>query len=311
MPQKQEYVAGTSMTFGGTEMHIGTFVPIIPGYATPSFIAEAARTAEQAGFHSIWAPEHVLLFDEYESRYPYSDDGRLRIGPEGGVLEPFGLLSFIAACTSRIRLGTGICLVPQRNPVYTAKDVATLDYLSDGRVDFGVGIGWLQEEFAALDVPWPRRAQRTHAYLEVMQRLWSDPLSSYAGEFYRLPPSRQFPKPVQKPHPPIHVGGESDAALRRTADIGQGWYGYGLTPPQAAERVQRLADMLRERGRSPDDVLVSIAPNTRDLDIAAVEEYRRAGVHQLNVAARGRTPEAYLDFLKQLGRDIVEPAMAL
>jgi probable F420-dependent oxidoreductase len=292
-------------------MRIGTFVPIIPGYATPAFIIEAARTAEEAGFHSIWAPEHVLLFDEYQSRYPYAEDGRLRIGPEGGVLEPFDLLSFIAAVTSRIRLGTGICLVPQRNPVYTAKDVATLDYLSGGRVDFGVGIGWLQEEFAALGVPWPRRAQRTRAYLEVMQRLWCDPLSSYEGEFYHLAPSRQFPKPVQKPHPPIHVGGESDAALRRVADLGQGWYGYGLTPPQAAERVQRLNALLAERGRRPEDVLVSIAPNTRDLDLAMVEEYHRAGVHQLNVAARGRTPDAYLDFLKEMGRTLVAPAKAL
>src|SRR6266508_5815162 len=227
-------------------MHIGTFTPIITGYATPAFIAEAARTAEQAGFHSIWAPEHVLLFDEYESRYPYSADGRLRIGPEGGVLEPFNLLSFIAAATSRIRLGTGICLVPQRNPVYTAKDVATLDYLSGGRVDFGVGIGWLAEEFAALGVPWERRAQRTRAYLEVMRRLWRDPVSAYEGEFYQLPPSRQYPKPVQQPHPPIHIGGESDAALRRVADLGQGWFGFNRLPEDVPEALTRLGKMLAD-----------------------------------------------------------------
>jgi len=292
-------------------MQIGTFVPFVSGYATPAFVIEAARAAEQAGFHSIWAPEHVLLFDEYASRYPYTEDGRLRIGSDGGVLEPFNLLSFIAGATSRIRLGTGICLVPQRNPVYTAKEVATLDYLSGGRVDFGVGIGWLAEEFAALGVPWARRGARTRAYLEVMQRLWCDPVSSYDGEFYQLPPSRQFPKPVQQPHPPIHFGGESDAALRRVAAIGQGWFGYALTPDEAAAHVQRLTVLLEKRGRARDEVFISIAPNTRGLDAAIVEAYQRAGVDQLILAGRGRSAPEFLDSLIQLGRTVIEPHATL
>jgi len=289
-------------------MQIGTFVPFVPGYATPAFIATAARTAEEAGFHSIWAPEHVLLFDEYESSYPYTSDGRLRIGSEGGVLEPLNLLSFIAGATSRIRLGTGICLVPQRNPVYTAKEVATADYLSNGRVDFGVGIGWLAEEFAALGVPWERRAQRTRAYIEVMRRLWCDPVSEYDGEFYHLPPSRQFPKPVQQPHPPVHFGGESNAALRRVADIGQGWFGYALEPAAAAERVQYLKGLLEARGRRLDEVFISIAPNRRDLDRAMVAEYEAAGIQQLIVAARGRSGDEFLDSLKTMAATLLSPA---
>lgn len=292
-------------------MHIGVFAPFVSGYATPAFIAEAARAAEQLGFHSIWAPEHVLLFDEYASRYPYTADGRLRPGNEGGVLEPLNLLAFVAGATSRIRLGTGICLVPQRHPVYTAKEVATVDYLSGGRVDFGVGIGWLAEEFAALGVPWERRAQRTRAYVEVMRRLWCDPVSVYEGEFYHLPPSRQYPKPIQRPHPPIHFGGESDAALRRVADIGQGWFGFALSPAESAERVRRLTALLEERGRRPDDVVVSVTPNMRDLAGAALEDYRRSGVDQLILAARGRTAEEFLDALVRLGRTVVEPAAAL
>jgi probable F420-dependent oxidoreductase len=292
-------------------MHIGVGVPFVSEYATPAFIIEAARTAEQLGFHSIWAPEHVLLFDDYASRYPYTDDGRLPGRGEVGVLEPLNLLSFIAGATSRIRLGTAICLVPQRNPVYTAKEVATVDYLSGGRVDFGVGIGWLAEEFAALGVPWERRAGRTRAYLEVMRRLWCDPVSAYDGEFYQLPPSRQYPKPVQQPHPPVHFGGESDAALRRVADIGQGWFGYGLGPAEAAERVRHLTELLEKRGRRRDEVLVSVAPNIRDLDVATIEDYRRSGVEQLILAARGRTAEAFLDSLVRLGRTVVEPAATL
>lgn len=289
-------------------MQIGTFVPFVGSYATPSFIAEAARRSEQLGFHSIWAPEHVLLFDEYASRYPYTADGRLRMGSDGGVLEPLDLLAFVAAATTHIRLGTGICLVPQRNPVYTAKEVATVDFLSGGRLDFGVGIGWLAEEFAALGVPFERRAQRTRAYLEVMRRLWCDPVSSYYGEFYQLPPGRQFPKPVQQPHPPIHFGGESNAALRRVADLGQGWFGYGLAPAQAAERVQHLSELLEQRGRRIDEIVVSIAPNVREVDAGMVADYRRAGVNQLIVAARGRTGEDFLASLTRLAETLVAPA---
>ncbi|HLZ69407.1 MAG TPA: LLM class F420-dependent oxidoreductase [Dehalococcoidia bacterium] len=291
-------------------MQIGVFVPLGP-YATPAFISEAARTAERLGFHSIWAPEHVLLFDEYAAHYPYTENGRMRNASDAAVPEPFNLLSFIAGATTRIRLGTGICLVPQRNPVYTAKEVATLDYLSGGRVDFGVGIGWQQEEFAALGVPWPKRAQRTRAYLEVMRRLWCDPVSSYEGEYYRLPPSRQYPKPVQQPHPPIHFGGESDAALRRVAEIGHGWFGYGLNPAQTAERLQVLGGLLEQRGRRLGEIVVSIAPNTRGVDAATIEAYGRAGVNQLILAARGRTGDDLLASLAELARSVVEPAAAL
>jgi probable F420-dependent oxidoreductase len=292
-------------------MRIGVFAPFVSAYATPPFIIEAARVAESLGFHSIWAPEHVLLFDEYESRYPYTADGRLRLANDGGVLEPLNLLAFIAGATSRIRLGTGICLVPQRNPVYTAKEVATVDYLSGGRVDFGVGIGWLAEEFAALGVPWERRAQRTRAYVEVMRRLWCDEISAYDGEFYHLPPSRQYPKPVQQPHPPIHFGGESDAALRRVASVGQGWFGFALNPAEAGARIQDLSQMLEKRGRSLGDVFISIAPNARAVDVATLEQYREAGVDQLIVGARGRNREEFLDSLAGLASTLVRPASAM
>jgi probable F420-dependent oxidoreductase len=292
-------------------MHVGLFAPFPSSYGKPPFFIEVAQTAERLGFHSIWAPEHVLLFDEYASRYPYTDDGRIRLGSEPSVLEPFNFLSFIAGATSTIRLGTGICLVPQRNPVYTAKEVATLDYLSGGRVDFGVGIGWLKEEFAALGVPWPRRAQRTRSYLEVMKRLWCDPISSYDDDMYTLPEARQYPKPVQQPHPPIHFGGESDAALKRVADIGQGWYGFSLEPEQAKERIAGLSALLKERGRDISDVFISVTPGRGAVDPGTLQAYRDAGVQQLIVSARGSSADLYLESLAQLAREVVEPASAL
>ena len=181
---------------------------------SPAFVAEAAQLVEEAGFHSIWVPEHVVFFPEYESPYPYTDDGRIPGEPEG-ILDPFSALTFIAAVTSRIRLGTGVCLVPQRNPVYTARAVADLDYLSGGRFDFGVGIGWLKEEFDNLQQDFATRARRTVEYIEVMRALWAPGVSEYSGESYELRPCYSNPKPVQEPHPPIYFGGETNAAMRR------------------------------------------------------------------------------------------------
>ena len=146
----------------------------------PAFVAEAAERVEAAGFHSIWVPEHVVFFPEYESRYPYTADGRLPGTPEG-ILDPFSALTFIAARTRRIRLGTGICLVPQRNPVYTARAVADLDYLSGGRVDFGVGIGWLREEFENLQMDFSTRTRRSTSAARPSLRCAAWPRTATAG----------------------------------------------------------------------------------------------------------------------------------
>ena len=189
----------------------------------------------------------------------------------------------MAAHTERIRLGTGICLIPQRDPIYTAKQVADLDFLSGGRVDLGVGIGWLREEFEALGVPWERRAARTRECIGVMQTLWCDEVSSYDGEFFSLPRCLQNPKPVQQPHPPIHFGGESEPALRRVAEVGQGWYGFDLTPDALTERLGRLDALLEEAGRSRADITVHVAPHGQRADAETAARYRDLGVDQLIV----------------------------
>ena len=258
-------------------------IGVISGFgtgATPELIAATGRAVEERGIHSLWVPEHVVFFPEYSSRYPYSADGKLPGNPDG-VLEPFAAITFLAAQTKRIRLGTGICLVPQRNPVYTAKQVADADFLSGGRLDFGVGIGWLREEFQALGVPWEQRAKRTRECLDVMKTLWCDAVSHYDGEFFTLPNCLQNPKPVQKPHPPIHFGGESDAALRRVADLGQGWYGFNLEPEALEERLGRLDALLAEAGRSRRDVTVTVSPPRGGLDASALPRYRELGIDQL------------------------------
>ena len=254
---------------------------------SPDYIRRAGQIVEELGFHSLWVPEHVLFFPRYESRYPYSDDGKLRGDPKS-LMDPFSALTFIAACTQTIRLGTGICLVPQRNPVYTARQVSDLDYLSGGRFDFGIGIGWLKEEFEALDVPWANRAGRTMECIEVMKTLWCDDISSHQGERFHIEAAYQNPKPVQQPHPPLIFGGESDAALERVAAVGQGWFGFNLTPGELDERMRKLDALLAAKGRSLSDIEVYVTPAGEATNVDDIKALVSLGVQQviLSVFAR-------------------------
>jgi probable F420-dependent oxidoreductase len=287
-------------------MKIGLFAPLGNPYGTPEYIDALGRAAEECGFHSLWAAEHVVLFDQYQSRYPYAESGRIPVSGDSGMLDPFPALSFLAGITRTIRLGTGICLVPQRNPVYTAKEVAAVDWLSNGRFDFGVGVGWLKEEFDALGVPFERRAARCRAYLEVMRRCWCDEISQYEGEFYSLPPCRHYPKPIQQPHPPIYFGGESDPALKRVADLGQGWYPFSIGPDVLAARLADLEKLLAARGRKRSDIHVLICPYMNMADLDMVKRYRDAGADQVVLMAVAGTPDGIREMLQQLGESIIQ-----
>jgi probable F420-dependent oxidoreductase len=248
----------------------------------PGFIKDAVQLAEAKGVHGIWVPEHVLFFPDYASTYPYSDSGRMPGDPEG-LLDPFTALTFVAAHTQRVRLGTGICLVPQRQPVYTAKMVADVDYLSGGRVDFGVGIGWLREEFQNLGMDFGSRGPRTEEYLLAMMALWSEGISEFRGQTLNLEPCHFNPKPVQRPHPPIIFGGESDAAMRRVARLGDGWYGYDLTPEDLVQRLNSLDAALAGTGRDRSQIQVVVGPNRHPVTEQTLHEYSAAGADQVVV----------------------------
>ena len=285
-------------------MKIGLFAPLGNPFATPEYIATLGREAEARGFHSIWAAEHVVLFDDYASQYPYAADGKIPAGGESGILEPFTALAYLAAVTERIRLGTGICLVPQRNPVYTAKEVAGVDWLSNGRFDFGIGVGWLKEEFDACNVDFDHRGTRTREYIDVMRRLWEDPISEHHGEYYDMPALRQYPKPVQQPHPPIHIGGESDAALKRVADFGQGWYGFNLLPEEVPARLAELEKLLADRGRSRREIEVSICPYLKGGGVDQIKAYADVGVDQVIMLVIGFDLDGLKSTLDQLAEAI-------
>ena len=291
-------------------MEVGAFVPLGSYNARGEFLRSLGPALEERGFESVWVAEHVVLFDEYESQYPYAESGRFPGGSDSGMLEPLTALAYLAAVTDRLRLGTGICLVPQRNPVYTAKQVVDLDALSGGRVDFGIGVGWLREEFEAVAAPFERRGRRTDEYLQVMKSLWCDEVSSFSGETYQLPTCRMYPKPVQQPHPPIHVGGESDAALRRVARHGQGWYTFDRMPGELAGPLARLDELLDAEGRKRSEIQLSLCPYTNPLTPEMVDAYAEAGVDRLVVLLLAFDRDSMLTAADQLATDVVQRAAA-
>jgi probable F420-dependent oxidoreductase len=262
-------------------MQLGLFAPTASPFATPEWLHALGTEAQARGYSSIWVPEHVVLFDEYSSSYPYAEDGKIPAPPGSGMLEPFTTLSFLASCTETVRLATGICLLAQRNPVYSAKEVASLDWLSSGRVDFGIGVGWLEEEYDVVNVPFSRRGKRTDEYIEILRALWTTDPSSYDGEFYDLPACSMFPKPVQAPHPPLVFGGESDPALRRVARFGQGWYTFNRLPDQVGEGMARLEQALAAEGRTRAELTVTACPYFNPFTPEMVDQYAEAGVDQV------------------------------
>jgi probable F420-dependent oxidoreductase len=261
----------------GAPVRVDLWIPTATPLATPELLEVIATEADQRGVGTLWVGEHVVLFDEYDSVYPYADDGRIPAPPGTGLLEPLTTLTFLAAHSERVRLGTAMLLLPQRNPVYVAKEVATLDWLAGGRVDLGVGVGWLREEFDAVNAPWPARGRRTDEYLEVLHTLWCDEISEYRGETYTLAPCRLDPKPVQSPHPPIHIGGETPAALRRAARSGQGWHTFNRTPDELAAPLADLDRLLEGQGRTRSDLTITVCPYFRPLDADTCARYAEAG----------------------------------
>jgi probable F420-dependent oxidoreductase len=263
-------------------MKIGTFSTFMSPICTPQMIGEFAQSAESIGLDSLWMGEHVVLFDKTESPYPGSATGKLPVPEGGGMLDTVATFGFLAACTKTLRFGTGITLLPQRNPIYTAKEFTTLDWLTQGRIDFGIGVGWCKEEVIACGYNFNDRGKRCDEILQMLKQLWTEPVAEFHGEFYDLAPCRMDPKPVQKPHIPIIVGGHSSAGFRRAAKYGNGWYGFQMDLDATAKVTLQLDAALTKEGRNRDDFQLVITPPYQ-VNADMVRRYEDLGVDQLIV----------------------------
>jgi probable F420-dependent oxidoreductase len=265
----------------------------------PSDMVATARRAEELGFESLWIPDHIVLPVEYRSHYPYSPSGRMPALPDTPFHDPLLALAFIAGVTSRIRLATGVLVLPMRNPFAVAKATASLDVLSGGRLIFGIGIGWLQEEFAAIGMEFEGRAQRTREYVALIKELWTSPTPEYEGRTVKAGGIRFAPKPIQQPNPPIVLGGDTDPSLRRAAQIGDGWYGIMTNLEQTRDTIARLRTQERAAHRSRP-LEITVNPRfSEPLDLAQVRELGVLGVDRiiLNVS---RKPSAAIAELESL-----------
>jgi probable F420-dependent oxidoreductase len=237
-------------------MRLGLHALGIGTGARRQVIDAVAAGAEAAGFATLWAGEHVVMVDDG----PYAPDGRIAVPADADWLDPLITLSFAASVTSTIRLATGVLLLPEHNPLLLAKQVASLDLLSHGRLSLGVGVGWSREEFDALGVPFARRGARADEYLAAMRTVWRDDVASFDGEFVSFAGVRVNPRPVRDRRIPVVVGGNSDAALRRAARLADGWYGFNLEgTDHVRERIQRLHDCCAQAGRDPAELDVAVA----------------------------------------------------
>src|SRR5712691_4302912 len=218
-------------------MHYGFYLPTRGQTTTPDDIDTLVQHGEAHGFHSVMISDHIVFPTDIQSPYPYTVSGAFP--GHGDAMEQLTLMAFVAAKTTTLRLVTSVMILPYRNPVLTAKMLATIDVLSRGRVTVGVGVGWLREEFEALGAAdFDRRGAVSDEYIRIFKKLWTESPASFEGKFYRFRSLKCLPQPIQKPHPPIWIGGHSPAALRRVARLGDGWHPIGgiaaipLRPPE-------------------------------------------------------------------------------
>jgi probable F420-dependent oxidoreductase len=247
-------------------MRYGIALPNYGALASPDNLLGLARRVEECGFDSVWVSDHIVIPDDVASIYPYDRSPQ----PSPALLQrleqfydAFTTLAFVAGATARVRLGVSVYVMPLRNPVLTAKVVASLDALSHGRVIFGCGVGWLREEFDALHASFDDRGARTDEYLRICQMLWTADVASLPGPLYAARAVRALPHPRQQPYPPIWIGGNSDAAVRRAVRLGTGWHPIDLSPEAIATKCGVLRELCAAARRDPADITVSVRSTLR------------------------------------------------
>jgi probable F420-dependent oxidoreductase len=265
-------------------------------------ITRIAQKAESLGFESLWLPEHPVIPVQVASRYPGSADGAIPAFMHD-LVDPFIGLAQAAAVTRTIKLGTGICLVPERHPLLLAKEIATLDHLSHGRFLFGIGAGWLQEETEIMGGNFAHRWSQTREAILAMKELWSKDAAEYHGTFYNFPPVRSFPKPSQQPHPPVLLGGAARNVFKRVVAWGDGWLPIGITPEEVRKGRATLDALAAAAGRDPHtiDVTVSGVPS----DAKTLQQYAASGASRVTVRLPSTVSEEALTELEKMAAQVL------
>jgi probable F420-dependent oxidoreductase len=275
-------------------MNIGISVPL-PAYLVD--VGAMARTAEALGFESFWCAEHPFIPVHTTSRFPGTADGVI---PESysHFIDPFVALARASGTTSRIKLATGIVLVPERHPLLLAKEVSTLDLFSGGRFLFGIGAGWLREETQLMGGDFDHRWSQTRESILAMKELWTKPEAEFHGKYYDFPPVRSNPKPAQKPHPPVLLGGDAPKVLERVVAWGDGWLPNRVTPEQLREKRATLDRLAREAGRDPAAISISVHGQPADRDLIA----RLLAAGATRVIVRPATTQSEPEMTRELTR---------
>jgi probable F420-dependent oxidoreductase len=275
-------------------MNIGISVPL-PAYLVD--VGAMARKAEELGFESFWCAEHPFIPVKTTSRFAGAADGVI---PESysHFIDPFVALARASGATSRIKLGTGIVLVPERHPLLLAKEVSTLDLFSGGRFLFGIGAGWLREETEIMGGDFDHRWTQTRESILAMKELWTRAEAEFHGKYYDFPPVRSYPKPAQEPHPPVLLGGDAKNVLQRVVAWGDGWLPIGVTPERVRESRATLDRLAKEAGRDPSAISISVLGQTADRDL--IGRLHAAGATR--VVVRPATSRSEPEMVRELTR---------
>jgi probable F420-dependent oxidoreductase len=263
----------------------------------PATAARVARAAEDAGFDSLWTGEHIVLADPQTPPSP--------MPPDVPFVDSAVALAFAAGHTRTIKLATGIIILPQRNPVVLAKELASVDVVSGGRLICGFGIGSLALEYASLGVPFEHKGKRAEEYIGAMKALWTMEKPEFHGRFVSFSGVRAEPRPAQKPCPPIIFGGNSPYAASRTARLGDGWFGFGLERDRTANLIDGIRQACRRHGRPFEQIEISVTPRAR-VDSEVVRQYAALGVHRIVLYTRAREQAGVLEFIRASARELID-----
>jgi len=277
-------------------MKFGVFLPVSGRAASRQTLMEAAHQAENLGYDSVWSADRIIIPWEIKTTYPYSRSATFIVPPDRPFFEALTCLAFLAGCTEKIQLGMSVMVLPYRHPLYWAKIAATIDHLSTGRLILGIGVGWMEEEFKAMNALFNERGKVSDEQLRLLKRLWQDEHIDFTGSYYRLEDIAFSPKPYQKPRIPLWVGGEGRPAQRRAGTYGDAWFPYfvRITPADLAKRFEFVQRCAREAGRDPEEITLAccLPIELTATDVPQEEDYLKGSIAQVTEA---------LEKFKQIG----------